>query len=139
MPKGLPPEELQELLRKPNPCVVATMRPDGELHTAGTWYEWTSRGTVIFNMASDRLRLQHMRADPRVALTVLDAENWHNHVSLIGRVKEIRPDADLADIDRLSHHYTGKPYRVRDRDSWTAEIEVLRWHGFASGTDLTKR
>lgn len=138
MPKGRPPEQWQDMLRRPNPCVVATIRPDGELHTAGTWYEWTDRGTVLFNLAADRVRLGHMRQNPRVALTVLDRENWHIHVSLIGRVVEIRRDSDLVDIDRMSHHYTGKEYRVRDRDSWTVEVEVSRWHGFASGRDITK-
>jgi PPOX class probable F420-dependent enzyme len=138
MPRGLPPAELQELLRQPNPCVIASIRPDGELHTAGTWYEWTPQETVIVNMAADRLRLQYMRDNPRVALTVLAGENWHKHVSLIGRVKDIRRDPDLADIDRMSMNYVGVPYRVRERDSWTVEIEVSRWHGFSSGTDLTK-
>jgi PPOX class probable F420-dependent enzyme len=138
MPKGSPPPELQELLRRPNPCVVATIRPDGELHTAATWYEWTDEGSVLLNMDASRRRLDHMRADPRVALTVLTAENWYEHVSLSGRVRELRPDPDLADIDRLARHYTGKEYRDRNRDSWTAIVEIERWHGWASGRDLTK-
>src|SRR5438105_6950803 len=128
MPKGLPPPELDELLRKPNPCVIATIRPDGELHTAATWYEWPGDGTVLVNMDATRRRLGHMRADPRVALTILDADVWYRHVSLIGQVRELRPDPDLADIDRISRHYTGKEYRDRQRDSWTAVIEVTRWH-----------
>jgi PPOX class probable F420-dependent enzyme len=138
MPKGSPPPELQEFLRRPNPCIVATIRPDGELHTAATWYEWTDAGTVVVNMDASRQRLGHMRADPRVALTVLDAENWYKHVSLIGRVEEIRPDPELEDIDRISRHYSGNAYRDRQRDSWTAEVEIQRWHGWSGGHDLTK-
>src|SRR5256885_6014656 len=118
MPTGTPPAELQEFLRRPNPCVVATIGPDGELHTAATWYEWPGDGTVLLNMDATRRRLGHMRADPRVALTVLAKGSWYSHVSLIGRVREIRADPDLADIDRIAEHYTGKPYRDRDRDSW---------------------
>jgi PPOX class probable F420-dependent enzyme len=138
MPKGSPPLELQVLLKQPNPCVVATIRPDGELHTAATWYEWTDEGTVLLNMAASRRRLGYMRADPRVALTVLMADNWYEHVSLIGRVREIRPDPNLADINRLARRYTGKDYRDQSRDSWTAIVEVRSWHGWASGRDLTK-
>jgi PPOX class probable F420-dependent enzyme len=138
MPKGSPPPELQELLAQPNPCVVATIRPDGELHTAATWYEWTDEGTVLLNMDASRRRLGHMRADPRVALTVLAPDTWYKHVSLIGRVREIRPDPDLTDIDRLAQRYTGKEYRDRNRDSWTAIVEIESWHGWASGRDLTK-
>jgi PPOX class probable F420-dependent enzyme len=126
-------------LRKPNPCVIATLRPDGELHTAATWYEWPGDGTVVVNMDGSRRRLGHMRADPRVALTMLDADRWYRHVSLIGRVREIHPDPALEDIDRIARHYTGKPYRDRGRDSWTAVIDVARWHGWESGRDITKR
>jgi PPOX class probable F420-dependent enzyme len=138
VPKPPLPPELDAFLREPNPCVIATIRPDGELHTAATWCEWPGDGTVLVNMDATRLRLGHMRADPRVALTVLDKDAWYNHVSLIGRVRELRHDEDLADIDRIATHYTGKPYRDRERDSWTAVIEVTRWHGWRGGVDLTK-
>jgi PPOX class probable F420-dependent enzyme len=138
MPKGSPPPELQELLKQPNPCVVATIRPDGELHTAATWYEWGDDGTVLLNMDASRMRLGHMRADPRVALTILVEDNWYEHVSLIGRVREIRPDPDLADINRLARRYTGKDYRDQSRDSWTAVIDVQSWHGWNAGRDLTR-
>ena len=130
MPEGTPPPELDEFLRRPNPCVVATIRPDGELHTAATWYEWPGDGTVLLNMDGSRRRLDHMRADPRVALTILDEESWYSHVSLIGRVRELRPDPDLADIDRIAERYTGRPYRDRGRESWTAAIEIHRWHAW---------
>jgi PPOX class probable F420-dependent enzyme len=124
------PSDLVEFLRGANPCVVATIRPDGELHTAATWYEWQDDGTVLLNMDASRRRLGPMRADPRVALTVLDAGSWYSHVSLIGRVREIRRDPDLADIDRLSRRYRGEPYRDRGRDSWSAIVEVSRWYGW---------
>jgi PPOX class probable F420-dependent enzyme len=132
VPKGPVPPEIQEFLRRPNPCVVATIRPDGDLHTAATWYEWEDDGTVLLNMDASRLRLGHMRADPRVALTVLDNDGWYSHVSLIGRVREIRPDPGLADIDRLATRYTGAAYRDRARESWTAIVEITRWHSWGS-------
>src|SRR5215208_3564238 len=110
MPTTPVPPDLQEFLRRPNPCVVATIRPDGELHTAATWYEWQDNGTVLLNMDASRERLRHMRADPRVALTILDERSWYSHVSLIGHVREIRPDPDLADIDRLALHYYDRPH-----------------------------
>jgi PPOX class probable F420-dependent enzyme len=132
MPKGPPPSDLVDFLRRANPCVVATIRPDGELHTAATWYEWQDDGTVLLNMDASRKRLGHMRQDPRVALTVLDEGNWYSHVSLIGRVREIRPDPDLVEIDRLSQRYRHAPYRDRNRDSWTAIVEVRRWHAWGS-------
>jgi PPOX class probable F420-dependent enzyme len=110
--------------------VVATIRPDGDLHTAATWYDWSDDGTVLLNMDASRRRLAHMRADPRVALTILDEQSWYSHVSLIGRVRELRRDPGLADIDRLALRYTGRPFSGRGRDSWTAIVEVERWHSW---------
>ena len=70
--------------------------------------------------------------------TIFVGGDWYKHVSLIGRVQEIRRDPDLHDIDRLSQHYTGKPFGNRARDSWTAELEVHRWHGWDDTRDLTQ-
>jgi PPOX class probable F420-dependent enzyme len=131
------PPELQELLRRPNPCVVASIALDAELHTAATWYEWCDDGTVLLNMDGTRRRLEHLRRDARVALTMLDAETWYRHVSLVGHVRELRRDPDLADIDRLSQHYLGARYRDRARESWTAIVEVISWHGWQRGHTLT--
>ena len=36
----------------------------------------------------------------------------------------------LADIDRLSRHYGGEDYRVRDRDRVSCWVEVTHWHGW---------
>jgi PPOX class probable F420-dependent enzyme len=126
MPRPPLPAELQAFLELPNPAVIATLRLDGSPHSVATWYEWAN-GRVLVNMDESRARLGHMRRDPRVALTVLSAESWYTHVSLRGRVVDIRPDPDLADIDRLATHYAGRPHGDRKRRSVTAEIEVTRW------------
>ncbi|MGH3499208.1 MAG: pyridoxamine 5'-phosphate oxidase family protein, partial [Nocardioidaceae bacterium] len=34
------PAEAAELLAKPNPAVIATLRPDGQPVSAATWYLW---------------------------------------------------------------------------------------------------
>jgi hypothetical protein len=47
-------------------------------------------------------------------------------------VTEFVDDGELADIDRLATHYTGKPYPVRDRKRVSAWIEIDTWHGWGS-------
>ena len=121
------PDELVEFLRRPNAAVVATLREDASPYTAATWYDWID-GLVMLNMDASRVRLEHMRRDPRVALTALDLDDWYRHVSLLGRIVELREDPDLADIDRLSLRYRGEPYRDRGRDSVTAMMQPERWH-----------
>ena len=94
-----------------------------------TWYAW-EENRVLLSMDESRLRLRFMRRDPRVALTVLDAEDWGRHVSLLGRVVSIDDDVDLCDIDRLALHYTGQRFRTRDRRRFSARMEVDAWHGW---------
>ncbi len=132
MPKPPIPDELQALLREPNPAVIATLTPDGAPHSVATWYLWEPDGRVLVNMDASRARLEYIRADPRVSLTVLDAEDWYRHVSVFGRVVSIEPDEGLQGIDRLSQHYRGQPYKTRDRPRVNAWIEVERWHAWGA-------
>jgi PPOX class probable F420-dependent enzyme len=132
MPKPPLPPELDEFLARPNPSVIATLQPDGGPHTAATWYVWDN-GRVLVNMDESRRRLDHLRRDPRVSITVLGQDGWYRHVTLRGRVVSLDPDPDLADIDRLARHYTGQPYPQRDRGRLSAWIEVDSWHAWAVG------
>ena len=129
MPKPPLPPRLDAFLAKPNASVIATVRPDGSPVTVATWYVWEG-GRVLVNMDEGRRRLAHLRADPRVSLTVMDLANWSAHVSLQGRVVSIEEDDGLRDIDRISLHYTGKPYYRRDRRRFSAWIEVEQWHAW---------
>jgi PPOX class probable F420-dependent enzyme len=132
MPKPPLPPELQALLREPNPAVIATLKPNGAPHSVATWYLWEPDGRLLVNMDSSRARLDYLRRDPRVSLTVLDGEDWYHHVSLRGRVVELTEDEGLANIDRLSQHYRSRPYPTRDRRRYDAWIEVDTWHAWGS-------
>jgi PPOX class probable F420-dependent enzyme len=122
--------EVEEFLLRPNPAMIATLRPDGSPHSVATWYDWEN-GLALVNMDESRLRLRFMRRDPRVALTALGVDSWYSHVSLIGRAVRIEDDPDLADIDRLAMRYTGKPFRRRHSRRVSAWIEPERWHAWS--------
>ncbi|WAX81432.1 PPOX class F420-dependent oxidoreductase [Streptomyces sp. KMM 9044] len=128
------PPQADALLGRPNPCVMATLRSDGTPVSTPTWYVWED-GRVLISLDEGRVRLKHLRRDPRVTLTVLADDDWYTHVTLIGRVVELKEDEGLADIDRLSRHYTGNPYPDRVRPRVSAWIEVERWHGWGAMKD----
>jgi PPOX class probable F420-dependent enzyme len=135
MPTPPLPRELQEVLAKPNPAVIGTAAPDGAPSTVATWYLWED-GRVLVNMDEGRRRLEYLRHDPRVSLTVLDGDSWYRHISLRGRVT-LHDDTDLTDIDRLSTHYMGNPYSQRDRGRVSAWIDVESWHAWNGGQPWT--
>jgi PPOX class probable F420-dependent enzyme len=132
VPRAPLPPELVEFLQRPNPAVIASLRPDGSPVTVATWYDWED-GYVLLNMDASRRRLQHMRNDPRVALTVLDDAGWYRHVSLLGVVERIEADESLQDIDRLAFRYTGTPFRSRDAERYSAWVRVDAWHAWDGG------
>lgn len=120
------PEHVIKLLQRPNHAVMATVRPDGAPVTVATWYLWDD-GRILLNLDAGRKRLDHMRADPRISLTVLDGDSWYRHVSLQGTVT-MSPDTDLSGIDRLALHYNGKPYANRQRPRVNAWFDIDSYH-----------
>jgi PPOX class probable F420-dependent enzyme len=131
VPRGPLPDQLRELLARPNPAVITTLRPDGQPVSVATWY-LLDGDRILVNMDEGRKRLEYLRADPRVSLTALDEHDWYTHLSLQGRVVELADDPDLNDIDRLSRHYRGQPYPTRDRRRVSAWIEIESWHGWGA-------
>ena len=123
------PDDVRDLLAKPNPAVITTLGKDGRPVSVATWYV-LDRDRILVNMDEGRKRLEHLRRDPRVSLTALDEAGWYTHVSLQGRVVEMADDVDLEGIDRIARHYTGAPYRTRDRKRVNAWIEIDTWHGW---------
>lgn len=137
MPATPLPDDVLELLARPNPAVMATLAADGRPVTVATWYLLESDGRILLGLDAGRARLNHLRRDPRVSLTALAEHDWYTHISVQGHVVSIVDDEGLRDIDRLSQHYTGKAYGNRVSPRVTVHVEIDRWHGWSSGTALT--
>ena len=129
MPRPPLPPPVVEFLRSANPAVIASVRPDGQPVSVATWYLFEDDGRILVNMDAGRKRLDYLRADPRVSLTVL-GQDWYQHVSVQGRIVDLSPDPELAGIDRVSTHYTGHGYPTRDRARVNGWIQIETWHGW---------
>lgn len=129
MPNAPVTPEVDAFLRRPNGAVIATVRRDGAPYTAATWYDWDG-DTIYVNMDEARVRLGHMRRDPRVAVTVFDVESWYWQASLFGRVLRIEDDTDFAGINRLARRYIGSDYPDTSRGRVSAWIAVDSWSGW---------
>ena len=125
------PDHIRDVLAKPNPAVITTLRRDGHPVSVATWY-LLDGDRVLLNLDATRKRVEHVRRDPRISLTVLDEASWYNHVSLIGRLVDLVDDEGLTDIDRLSVHYGGRPYPNRHSPRVSGWLEIDRWHGWGA-------
>ena len=84
--------------------------PDGPSVSVATWYCLRTKACQV-NMEENRLRLDYVRNDPRVTVTVLDADDWSRHVSIQRRVVQLQNDPNLTYIDRLCPALHRQPLR----------------------------
>ena len=118
-----------EILRRPNPAVLACTRPDGTPLSCAVWYLWEG-DYAILTFGAQRVRLRHIRARPAVSLTVLDLDDWVRSVTLFGNVVDIHDDEELRVADRLAQHYLGRPYPDRESARVGASLAIEAWFGW---------
>jgi PPOX class probable F420-dependent enzyme len=106
------PDELTYLLTTDLPAHVSFLPLDGSVRIVIMWVDYDGEHIVTSSpLGSFKGRV--WRRNPRVAVSVVDKQNMWRFVTISGRVTEIKPDTDLAFIDKLSRRYTGAEYRFR--------------------------
>jgi PPOX class probable F420-dependent enzyme len=96
-----------DLLTGPYFAVLTTIAPDGQPENTIVWCLYDGE-YVLVNTAEGRRKPENVRQNPLVALTVLDPEDAFRWIDVRGRVAEIVPDTDYANIDAHAKLYTGR-------------------------------
>lgn len=101
---------LKDLAQAKNFAALSTLLPDGHPQTQLMWVHADDEHLLI-NTEVGRQKYRNVVRDPRVTVTVFDAENPYRYVEARGRVvaTEAGPAA-RAQIDELSEKYMGAPY-----------------------------
>ncbi|OPX06368.1 PPOX class F420-dependent enzyme [Mycobacterium sp. AT1] len=103
------PEGLLELLRKPSPCFIATLMPDGSPQLTETWVT-TDGENIVINIVDGMQKARNLARDPRVAVNVVDPENVYGYYAVRGRVVKTTTEGGREGIEELSQKYLGIPY-----------------------------
>jgi PPOX class probable F420-dependent enzyme len=116
-------EDTGTLLDGKNFATVATLNEDGSPHTSVVWIT-RDGNTVLFTTTAGSRKGRNLARDPRISLTVIDAQNPYHSVDIRGAT-ELTEDRDKSLPRRLSHKYLAadRP-RARspvDRPGHTAE------------------
>lgn len=99
-------ERTRNLLDGRNFAVVATLDPDGGPQTSVVWIELDG-DAVQLSTTAERRKARNLARDPRVSLTVYDAENPYRAVDIRGTAELIEdPEKELP--RRLSQKYLGE-------------------------------
>ena len=108
------PEDAYRLLDEPNFAFIATLMPDGSPQNTPVWID-RDGDTVVFNTAKGRAKHVNLERDPRIAVSVYDADNPYSYLQVRGRAEFVEDGAD-EHIDKMAKKYLGKdeyPFRTQ--------------------------
>jgi PPOX class probable F420-dependent enzyme len=99
-----------ELLTGTNFVTLVTINPDGSPQATITWVD-AADGHVLVNTAQGRVKDRNVRANPRVAVSVMNGSDGFDWISITGEVVDIEiGERAERHIDELSHRYDGHGY-----------------------------
>jgi PPOX class probable F420-dependent enzyme len=101
------PHSHRDLLVDPIHGVLSTLMPDGQPQSSIVWADYD--GTyVLINTTLERQKGRNMRANPKVALLVIDPKDVSRWIEVRGNMVEILCEGAEAHADKLTRLYTGK-------------------------------
>ncbi len=103
------PGGLLDLLRRPSPCFLATLMPDGSPQLTQTWVT-TDGEHIVVNIVEGMQKARNLALDRRVAVNVADPDNVNRYYAIRGRVVSTTTEGGRQSIDEISHKYLGIPY-----------------------------
>jgi PPOX class probable F420-dependent enzyme len=103
------PQELLDLLRRPSPCFIATLMPDGSPQLTQTWVT-TDGEHIVINTPDWTRKTKNVARDARVAVNVVDPDETRRYFAVRGRVISITTEGGAESIDEISQKYLGIPY-----------------------------
>ena len=118
------PAGLLDLLRRPSPCFVSTLMPDGAPQLTQTWVD-TDGTHVLINTVAGFQKVRNMERDARVAVNVADPDDVSRYYAVRGRVVSITGEGAAEHIERLAQKYLGGPYpRFGGRDQTRLTVTI---------------
>ena len=120
------PQSHADLLGAPHFAHVCTVNADGSPQTSPVWLN-REGDAILINSAEGRRKVENMRRDSRVAISIIDAQNPYRYIELRGRVTELTHEGADAHIDRLAKDYLGAdeyPYRSPSEQRVLARIQI---------------
>jgi PPOX class probable F420-dependent enzyme len=101
------PDKFLDLLTKTKAFAnLATIMSDGTPQVTPVWFEFDGTHIVI-NSAKGRVKDRNMRANPNVALSIVDPANPYRYLQVRGKITEITENGADAHIDKLAKRYLG--------------------------------
>ncbi len=128
------PEQFHDPLTRPLLCALTTINPDGQPHSVPVWCDYGGE-YVRVNAPAATKKARNLRANPKLALLIIDPQNNGHWLEIQWRVGQLNDEAQGAreHINKLSEKYTGNPvYQPRGAsgiDRQMVVIEAVKLNG----------
>lgn len=100
------PDSHADILDKKAFASIATIGPSGEPQNNPIWFGWNG-SQIRFSQTTTRQKYRNMRADRRVALSILDPDDPYRYIEVRGVVVDVEDDPDLDFINSMASKYLG--------------------------------
>jgi PPOX class probable F420-dependent enzyme len=101
-------ERHKQLLKGKNFGMVGTVGEDGHPQTSIVWVD-TDGENVVFNTTTKRAKGRHLRANPKVSVSVWEQDDPYSYFEVQGPAELIEEGA-AEHINELSRRYAGKEF-----------------------------
>ncbi|HTI15583.1 MAG TPA: PPOX class F420-dependent oxidoreductase [Dictyobacter sp.] len=95
---------VQKILHSKAFAHLSTLGPKGEPQSSPMWFLWDGE-YIKFTHSTIRKKYHNVKRDPRVAISITDAENPYTYVEFRGVVERIEEDPTGAFFDELAERY----------------------------------
>jgi PPOX class probable F420-dependent enzyme len=117
------PDQLRDLFQEPALGHVSYLNDKGQIVTFPMWVDFDGEHILTSSPVGSK-KGKALRQRPQISVSIVSPKNAWHWLSISGKVSGIRPDENLAFIDRMAQKYTGKPYERRTpREVFTIDIE----------------
>ena len=103
--------KVQKILHSKQFAHLATIGPDGSPQSSPMWFLWDGE-YIKFTHTTTRQKYRNIRRDPRVAVSITDADDPYTYAEFRGVVERIEEDPGGKFYDTLAKHY-GVPWGYR--------------------------
>jgi len=99
-------EDFVKLIEGRNLIFISTLSNDGYPHVTPTWADVEGE-FILINTFDGSAKVNNVRRDPRVGLSIVDNYNTYNMVSMKGKVIEITSEGADEHLKKLAKKYLG--------------------------------
>jgi len=99
-------DKQKQLITDKNFGHVATINRDGSPQVSPVWIELDGNYLVI-NSEMKRRKVRNIQRDPRVAVSIQNAEKPYEYIEIRGKAVEVTDEGGFEGIDRLGKKYLG--------------------------------